>query len=105
MKENLQGKREHFQLQKPAEGKLDLNAIFGNANPVQLEIGSGRGEFLLARASADPQANFLGIDVKDKRIKSILRLLQQGVHDNVRVMRLLVDENFFTVVGGQVFER
>ena len=31
---------------------LDPRTIFGNARPVELEVGSGKGTFLLARAAA-----------------------------------------------------
>ncbi len=46
----------------PASVPLDLPAIFGNGRPVELEIGSGKGTFLLARATAQPELNFLGIE-------------------------------------------
>ena len=43
-------------------GKLDFTAVFGNANPVELEIGSGKGTFLLALAQAKRETNFIGIE-------------------------------------------
>lgn len=46
----------------PVSAPLDLPAIFGNTHPVELEIGSGKGTFLLARAAARPELNFLGIE-------------------------------------------
>jgi tRNA (guanine-N7-)-methyltransferase len=46
----------------PASAVLDLPAVFGNRRPVELEIGSGKGTFLLARAAARPEINFLGIE-------------------------------------------
>lgn len=36
--------------------------LFGNANPVEFEIGCGKGKFLVARAEANPGINFFGID-------------------------------------------
>jgi len=45
-----------------AEGSVDLVKVFGNARPVELEIGTGKGTFLLARAAARPEVNFLGLD-------------------------------------------
>ena len=41
---------------------LDLAGIFGNRRPVELEIGVGKGTFLLARAAARPEVNLLGIE-------------------------------------------
>ena len=45
-----------------AEGQLDLAAIFGNTHLVELEIGSGKGGFILARSTERPDLNFLGIE-------------------------------------------
>jgi len=41
---------------------LDFTPIFGNGHPVEVEIGTGKGTFLLARARARPEVNFLGIE-------------------------------------------
>ncbi len=43
-------------------GVLDFAAIFGNARPVEMEIGAGKGTFLLARAAARPEINFVGVE-------------------------------------------
>ncbi len=62
------GRREEFDtagvlIEHPVTaGMLDLPAMFGNARPVELEIGSGKGTFLAARAAARPEINLLGIE-------------------------------------------
>ncbi len=45
-----------------SRGRVDLAAVFSNARPVELEIGVGKGTFLLARAQARPEINLLGIE-------------------------------------------
>ncbi|MFA6133278.1 MAG: tRNA (guanosine(46)-N7)-methyltransferase TrmB [Phycisphaerae bacterium] len=45
-----------------ARGPVDLAAMFGNDHPVEIEIGTGKGTFLAARAAARPEINFLGIE-------------------------------------------
>ncbi len=45
-----------------AAGPVDLREIFGNDQPVELEIGSGKGTFILARAAARPEVNILGLE-------------------------------------------
>jgi tRNA (guanine-N7-)-methyltransferase len=47
---------------KSTSGVLDLPGVFGNARPVELEIGSGKGTFLVARAAVRPEVNFLGVE-------------------------------------------
>ena len=45
---------------------IDWPTFFGNANPVEIEVGTGKGLFLLNAATARPGANFLGIEVVRK---------------------------------------
>ena len=45
-----------------AKGPVDFAGMFGNARPVEVEIGTGKGTFLLARGQARPEVNFLGIE-------------------------------------------
>ncbi|MFQ5511223.1 MAG: tRNA (guanosine(46)-N7)-methyltransferase TrmB [Candidatus Krumholzibacteriia bacterium] len=58
--------------------------IFGNDNPVEIEIGCGKGKFLIARAMEHPEINFLGIDVSWKWMKyGVQRSDRRGLR-NVR---------------------
>ena len=41
---------------------VDFGRIFGNDRPVEVEIGSGKGGFLVEAAQARPEHNFLGIE-------------------------------------------
>ncbi len=43
-------------------GRLNWPAIFGNDHPVELEIGAGKGTFLLGIAQALPDHNYIGIE-------------------------------------------
>jgi tRNA (guanine-N7-)-methyltransferase len=51
---------------RPPEGEVDLRAIVEGAGPLELEIGFGRGRFLLERAQAAPEARVIGIEIKSK---------------------------------------
>ena len=55
--------REFYQKSKEEKTSLfDLAALFGNDNPVEAEIGCGRGKFLTETALLHPQINFIGIE-------------------------------------------
>ena len=41
---------------------LDWAALFGNAHPVEIEIGMGKGTFLNEQAKSRPDVNFFGIE-------------------------------------------
>lgn len=42
--------------------------FFGNANPVVLELGCGRGEYTVALGEMFPEKNFIGVDIKGARM-------------------------------------
>ncbi|HMP18620.1 MAG TPA: tRNA (guanosine(46)-N7)-methyltransferase TrmB, partial [Gemmatales bacterium] len=53
-----------FMFTLPAEGSLlDLSQLFGNSQAVELEVGFGKGAFLMAMAPLHPEVNYLGIEI------------------------------------------
>lgn len=66
---------------------LDWAAVFGRDAPVEMEIGSGKGGFLLRQARAHPERNYLGIEWANKFCRFAAdRMVRWGV-GNVRLMR------------------
>lgn len=49
-----------------ASRPINWRELFGNANPVEIEVGTGKGLFLLHAAAARPDTNFLGIEIVRK---------------------------------------
>ena len=49
-----------------AGSPLDLDRLLGGPGAWEVEIGFGKGRYLLARAAADPERRFLGIEVAAK---------------------------------------
>lgn len=71
---------------EPGE-KLDFRAMFGCDRPVEMEIGSGKGGFLLSRARAIPDRCFFGVEYANKFYQYAAdRMVRWGV-TNVRLMR------------------
>lgn len=54
-----------FDLPPPPQ-KLDWTGLFGNDRPVELEIGCGKGAFIVHAATTRPEVNFAGIEVVRK---------------------------------------
>jgi tRNA (guanine-N7-)-methyltransferase len=73
-------------LELPAEpAPLDLAALFGNDHPVEMEVGFGKGLFLLTATQAHPEINYLGIEIERKyALYTATRLAKRNL-DNVRV--------------------
>jgi tRNA (guanine-N7-)-methyltransferase len=61
---------------------IDWVALFGNDHPVDLEVGSGKGLFLANAARANPDRNFLGVEISRKYARwAAERLAKQGLHN------------------------
>lgn len=69
-------------------GPLDLPAIFGNRNPVTLEIGFGNGKTLAQLAQQNPNQNFLGVEVHSPGVGHLMIKLAQQESSNVRILQV-----------------
>jgi tRNA (guanine-N7-)-methyltransferase len=67
--------------------KLDFRALFGDDQPVEMEIGSGKGGFLLRRARALPDRRFFGIEWANQFYKYAADRMVRWQVSNVRLMR------------------
>lgn len=59
--------------------------LFGNSNPLTVEIGFGMGDSLLEMAAANPQINFLGIEVHKPGVGKLLHGVVEQNLSNVKV--------------------
>ena len=67
---------------------LPIPDAFDRAQPLEIDLGCGKGRFLLARAAAHPEVNFLGIDRMLGRIRRIdQRAIRRGL-SNIRLLRV-----------------
>lgn len=66
---------------------VDFAAVFGNEHPVELEIGCGKGAFLLREAQAHPERNYLGIEWANEFYKFTADRMARWAVTNVRIMR------------------
>ena len=75
--------------------RLDLQQLFGNTNPVILEIGSGKGRFLIGTAMERPDVNLIGVEkslhyhrvIRDRVVKRGLQNVRLINHDAFLVLR------------------
>jgi len=65
---------------------IDLPREFGNDNPVILEIGSGKGRFLISSASEQPSRNFIGIEKSLHYHRLIAERVRKRELTNVRLI-------------------
>ncbi|MDJ0926171.1 MAG: tRNA (guanosine(46)-N7)-methyltransferase TrmB [Gammaproteobacteria bacterium] len=67
--------------------ELDLDAIFGRQAPRVVEIGFGDGESLVAMAAANPELDFVGIEVHEPGVGHCLLQLDAANLSNLRLIR------------------
>jgi tRNA (guanine-N7-)-methyltransferase len=73
--------------------KIDFYEIFGRNAPVHVEIGSGKGTFILNEARENPDIDFLGIEWAGKYYRHAVDRIGRWGLQNVRIIR--TDAAFF----------
>ncbi len=68
----------------PNEFKGRWSEVFGNDNPIYIEIGSGKGRFISEMARLYPEVNFIAIDVIPDVILMGLEKTAAGEYSNLR---------------------
>lgn len=71
--------------------------VFGNQNPIVLELGCGKGEYTINLARRYPDINFIGVDIKGARIWKGAKTAHEQHLDNVAFLRTRIEiiESFF----------
>jgi len=78
--------------------QLDFAQMFGNANPVVLEIGSGKGRFLITTAMERPDLNLVGVEKSLHYHRLIGERVRKRGLQNVR----LINHDAFVVLQKMV---
>lgn len=94
---NVTGSREmieesRFVVHEPAAWKGKWGDVFGNDGPIHIEIGMGKGRFLMNLAAANPDINYIGIE---KYSSVLLRGIQKMEADplmNLYFIRMEAEE-------------
>ncbi len=69
------------------ESLMDLEQIFGRAAPKILEIGFGMGETTAEIAAAQPENDYLGVEVHTPGVGSLLKQIDARALTNVRIIQ------------------
>jgi len=65
--------------------------VFGNSNPIILELACGKGSYTLELARRNPHKNFVGVDIKGARIWKGAKRARSEKLDNLRFLRIYID--------------
>ena len=69
------------------EYKGKYNLLFSNNNPIQIEIGMGKGDFIINMAKKYPNINFIGIEKFDSVLVRALEKVEEDI-PNLRFIRM-----------------
>jgi len=76
----------HYRAVEELPQPFDPAALFSRVQPLEVEVGSGKGLFLAGAARANPQHNFLGIEVSLKYARyAAARLARQASENSVLI--------------------
>lgn len=75
-------------VKEPSGIKGKWNEEFGDDQPIMLEIGMGKGDFLIGMAEAHPEWNFIGIEKYESVLVRAVQKLDELELKNVRVINI-----------------
>lgn len=80
----------------PYQGKWNTD-FFKKNGPVTLELGCGKGEYTVALAKANPESNYIGVDIKGARMWSGARQVEEESIQNAAFLRTEIEniDKFF----------
>ncbi len=66
--------------------------VFENENKIQIEIGMGKGDFIIGMAKQNPNVNFIGIEMYDSVIVRAVQKLENESIPNLKLIRMDANE-------------
>ena len=79
-----------FHKDHPLKGRWHED-FFKNSNPIVLELGCGRGEYTVALGQANPDKNFIGVDIKGARMWRGAKTATQENMENIGFVRTRIE--------------
>ena len=83
----------------PEKYKNKWSDVFGNKNPICIEIGMGRGDFIIDMAKAIPNMNFIGIEINESQMVNAVNNLQNKKIPNLKL--ICMDATYLDKVFGK----
>lgn len=86
-------------LGNPKEYKGKYKTLFNNDNPIHIEIGMGKGDFLIGMAKKYPNINFIGIEKYESVLVRAAQKMAEQELTNTRIMSI------DAITLNEIFER
>lgn len=94
---NIQGARDAIAdsplvIHEPEKAKGKWKEIFGNDNPLRIEIGMGKGKFIHELAGRNPDVNFVGIEKYSSVLLRALQKMEAEMRENLLFIRMEAED-------------
>ena len=90
---NIKGAREAIEaspyvILDPENYKGRWHEVFGNDHPLRLEVGMGKGQFIMEQARRHPEVNFIGIEMYSSVLIRALQKMEEEELSNLKFLRI-----------------
>lgn len=75
-----------YLVKNPAANKNNWKNVFGNNNPIMLELGMGRGSFIIEMAKKHPNINYIGLELDQNQTATAVRNIGAQNINNLRMI-------------------
>lgn len=75
-----------YLIDNPESYKGNWNRLFNNDNNIEIEIGTGKGKFIIQKAIENPNINFIGIEKYDSPLVSAVKKLEELEIKNLKLI-------------------
>lgn len=104
---NIPGSREvigasEYVVPEESESAGKWHELFGNENEIHIEIGTGKGRFLMELAAAHPEINYVGIEKYSSVLLRAIQKMEENPLPNVKFIRMEAEHILRYFVKGEV---
>ena len=77
-----------YVIKDPFKFKGKYKSLFGNNNPIIIEVGMGKGDFIIGEATKYPDINFIGIEKYESVMVRAIQKLEDVNLPNLKLIRM-----------------
>lgn len=77
-----------YAIANPEQHKGKWHEVFGNNNPIHIEVGTGKGQFIVGMAQKNPHINYIGIELFDSVIVAALQKVVELQLPNLKLLNV-----------------
>lgn len=81
-----------YLIKNPRNYKNNWRGLFGNNNPICLELGMGRGSFIIEMAKTHPNINYIGLELDKNQTATALKNVSDKKLNNLKMICANADE-------------